>query len=175
MKIVRIALISVLGLGILVFSACKSEKEKQYNEIVAIEKSLFGDRTSFNDSLARVYLSKTDFYINNYKDDVRRPDLIFKSGEVLNGLKSYSYAIRKFQDLHNLYPNDPKAAESIFLCGFIYDTYLQKYDEAGRYYKMFIKKYPTHPLAKDAQISIDNLGKSPEELVKEFEKKNVIN
>ena len=72
-----------------------------------------------------------------------------------------------------LYPNSAKASESIFLCAFIYDTYLQKYDDARRYYKMFLKKYPNHPLAKDAQISLDNLGKTPDELVKEFESKNM--
>jgi outer membrane protein assembly factor BamD (BamD/ComL family) len=33
-----------------------------------------------------------------------------------------------------------------------------------------IEKYPESQLAKDAQASINNLGKSVEELVREFEK-----
>jgi tetratricopeptide (TPR) repeat protein len=175
MKTIKIALFAMLSIGVLALSACKSEKDKQYEEIVAIEKSLFGDRTSFNDSIARVYLNKVQVYVDSFKDDQHRAELLFKSGEVLNGLGSYSFAIRKFQDLIGLYPNDPRAAESMFLCAFIYDTYLQNYDDAGRYYKMFLKKYPNHQLAKDAKISLDNLGKTPEELVKEFEKKNALN
>ncbi len=173
MKSVKfVAITMILGV-IICFSACKSENERQYEEIVTIEKSLFGDRTTFNDSLARVYLSITDAFIKANKGDERCADLLFKSGEVLNGLQSYPYAIRRFQEVHLLYPNSAKASESVFLCAFIYDTYLQKYDDARRYYKMFLKKYPNHPLAKDAQASLDNLGKTPDELVKEFESKNM--
>lgn len=172
MKSLKFASILLLSSLIISISACKSEKERQYEEIVSIEKALLADPTTLNDSLARVYLSKTDAYIHTHKNDEHIPDLLFKSGEVLNGLQSYSYAIRKFQDLHSLYPQHSKAAESIFLCGFIYDTYLQKYEDARRYYKLFLKKYPSHPLAKDVQTSLDNLGKTPDELVKEFEKKN---
>lgn len=173
MKSVKFGTIAMILAVIIGLSACKSENERQYEEIVSIEKSLFGDRTSFNDSIARLYLSKTDAFIKANKGDERCADLLFKSGEVLNGLQSYSYAIRRFQEVHLLYPNSAKASESIFLCAFIYDTYLQKYDDARRYYKMFLKKYPNHPLAKDAQISLDNLGKTPDELVKEFESKNM--
>ncbi len=164
----------IIVLGIIIgFSSCKNENERQYEEIISIEKSLFGDRTIFNDSIARVYLSKTDAFIKANKGDERCAHLLFKSGEVLNGLQSYSYAIRRFQEVHLLYPNSANASESIFLCAFIYDYHLQKYEDAKRYYKMFLKKYPNHPLAKDAQASLNNLGKTPEELVKEFESKNM--
>jgi hypothetical protein len=50
--------------------------------------------------------------------------------------------------------------------------HIQKYEDASRYYRLFLKKYPNHPLAKDAKISLDNIGKTPEDLVKEFELKN---
>lgn len=172
MKSLKFALFLIIGGLLIGLSACKNEKERQYDEIVSIEKSLFGDRTSFNDSIARIYLSKTDAYVKNYKEDEHTPDLLFKSGEVLNGLQSYTFAIRKFQEVYLLFPKHSKASESIFLCAFIYDTYLQKYEDAGRYYRLFLKKYPNHPLAKDAKISLDNLGKTPEDLVKEFELKN---
>ncbi len=172
MKSLKLGFFVLLGGLIIGFSACKSEKDSRYDEIVTIEKSLFGDRTTFNDSIARVYLSKTDEYVKIYKEDEHTPELLFKSGEVLNGLKSYTYAIRKFQEVHLLFPKHSKAAESIFLCAFIYDHYLQKYEDASRYYKLFLKKYPNHPLAKDAKISLENIGKTPEELVKEFELKN---
>lgn len=172
MKTSKLGYFTVLVAFALLFGACKSEQERQYEEIVSIEKSLFGDRTALNDSIARLYLTKTDEYIKTYKGDEHAADLLFKSGEVLNGLQSYTYAIRRFQEVHSLYPQHPKAAESIFLCAFIYDTYLQKYEDAARYYKMFLKKYPNHPLAKDAQISLNNIGKTPEQLVREFELKN---
>jgi hypothetical protein len=36
----------------------------------------------------------------------------------------------------------------------------------------FLKKYPKHPYCKDAEMSIKNLGKTDEELIREFEKMN---
>lgn len=151
--------------------ACKSEKERKLAEIQNVEKSIFGDRTTFNDSIARNYLSLVDQYIVQFKGDEIIPELIFKQGEILNGLENYPYAIRKFQNVYLLYPKHPKAAESIFICAFIYENNMQKYEQAGDYYKMFLKKYPNHPFAKDAKIALENLGKTPEELVKEFEKR----
>jgi len=167
----KAALIAIIS-SISIFSSCKKAQEKQYEELVQIENSLFGEQTELNDSIARLFLQKADLYSKEYKDDPKTAEIIFKQGEVLNGLKSYEYAIRKFQQVFLVYPKSNKAAESIFLCGFIYDTYLQNYEEAGNYYRKFLRKYPNHPFVKDAQVSLDNLGKTPEELVKEFELKN---
>ncbi len=155
-------------------SACKSAQEKEYDEIVKLENTLFGDRTELNDSVAKLFLQKSDYYIKTYKEDPKTPELLFKTGEVLNGLKSYEFAIRRFQDVFLRYPKSNKAAESMFICGFIYENNLQNYDEAGSYYRRFIRTYPNNPFVKDARISLENLGKTPEEMVREFEKKNKV-
>lgn len=167
----KVALIVTISSTVLVTS-CKNAQEKQYEELVTIENSLFGEQTELNDSIARLFLQKADQFTKEYKNDPKTPEVLFKQGEVLNGLKSYNFAIRKFQQVFLVYPKSSKAAESIFLCGFIYDTYLQNYEEAGNYYRKFIRMYPNHSFVKDAKTSLENLGKTPEELVKEFEKKN---
>lgn len=167
----KLGLFSILVI-IISISACKSPQEKEYKEIVELENILFGEQTELNDSIARVFLQRSETYINTYKEDPKTPELLFKTGEVLNGLKSYDYAIRKFQDLFLRYPKSNKAAESIFICAFIYENNLQNYEEAGNYYRRFIRNYPNHPFVKDAKIALENLGKTPEEMVREFEKKN---
>jgi tetratricopeptide (TPR) repeat protein len=167
----KASLIVIIG-SITLFTSCKNAQEKQYEELVQIENSLFGEQTELNDSIARLFLQKADLYSKEFKNDPKTAEIVFKQGEVLNGLKSYEYAIRKFQQVFLVYPKSNKAAESIFLCGFIYDTYLQNYEEAGNYYRKFIRLYPNHTFVKDAKTSLENLGKTPEELVKEFELKN---
>jgi len=49
---------------------------------------------------------------------------------------------------------------------------LQNYDKATEIYEDFIAKYPESAFADDARISIDNMGKTPEELIQEFERRN---
>ncbi len=152
-----------------IMASCSSEKDELYSEIKSIEKILLSDINKVNDSLAMVYAGKCENFADRYKDDAQSPELLFKAGEVLSGINRYHLAIRKFQEVYLRYPNYNKRAESIFLCAFIYDTNLQDYENAKNHYEKFIKEYPKHPLAKDAEISIKNLGKSPEELVREFE------
>ena len=58
-----------------------------------------------------------------------------------------------------------------FLKAFIYDNNLKDIKKARTAYSDFIQKYPKHELTDDAMISMDNLGKTPEQIVKEFELK----
>ena len=81
-------------------------------------------------------------------------------------------AIQYFHRVNNDFVNYEKAPLSMFLEAFVYETQLFDTQKAGEIYKEFIVKYPKHELADDAQASINNLGKTPEELVKEFEAKN---
>lgn len=170
-NILKISFILALFAGI-TLTSCKNAQEKQFDEIVKIEKSLFGEQTDLNDSIANEFITKADLYMKEYKDDPRNSELLFKTAEVFNGLKHYEFAIRRFQQVFLKYPKSAKAGESIFICGFIYDGNLQNYSEAEFYYRKFIKEYPNHPLAKDAKITLENLGKTPEEMVREFEKRN---
>ena len=125
-------------------------------------------------AFAVIICKNSKSYVKTYKNDPRSAEILFKSGQVLNGLQSYSFAIRKFQEVFLLFPKSAKASESMFICGFINENNLQNYKEAEFYYRKFIKQYPQHPLAKDAKVSLDNLGKTPEEMLREFEEKNYI-
>jgi hypothetical protein len=56
--------------------------------------------------------------------------------------------------------------------GYIHENYFQELGKAKAIYEQFLQRYPDHDFADDAQISIENLGKSPEELIRIFEEKN---
>ena len=49
---------------------------------------------------------------------------------------------------------------------------MKNLQKAGDAYREFLRKYPNHPLAKDAKTSLDNLGKPLDEIIKEFEAKH---
>ena len=55
------------------------------------------------------------------------------------------------------------------MAGYILANDLQKYDDATKSYKLFIEKYPGHPLASSAKQELDNMGLSPEEILKRTE------
>ena len=80
-------------------------------------------------------------------------------------------AILYYDKITYTYPKFRKIAYCYFLEGFVYENQMNDLINAKKYYTLFITKYPTHPLTKDAKILIENLGKSPEELIKGFEEK----
>ena len=55
--------------------------------------------------------------------------------------------------------------------GFVNENLLMDMDKAKYHYERFIKEYPNHALAKDTKVLIENLGKTPEELIKSFQEK----
>jgi hypothetical protein len=46
---------------------------------------------------------------------------------------------------------------------------LHNYVKAAEWYNQFIALYPDHPMVHDAKVSLQNLGKSPDQMVREFE------
>ena len=104
------------------------------------------------DSLSAIYLyraAESSLYINQ-------------------GLKAISYLNKIESDFQNF----PNMGNVVFLIGFTYENTLKDYEKAKIYYERFIEKYPEHPLAKDTHILLKNLGKTQEELIKEFEAAN---
>ncbi|GAB4341020.1 MAG: hypothetical protein Kow0037_27300 [Calditrichia bacterium] len=78
--------------------------------------------------------------------------------------EKWSEAEANFQKILDEYPEGPFASKAMFMIGFINANYLKNFDKAKQYYGDFLKKYPKHELADDAQYEIQNLGKSVDEL-----------
>ena len=72
---------------------------------------------------------------------------------------------KEFQD-HNKMPY------CIFFQAFIYENQMNNLEKAKLYYQRFINEYPNHELVDDAETSIKNLGRSLEDIIKDFEEKN---
>ncbi len=78
--------------------------------------------------------------------------------------ENYSQAMDYFKKIIEYYPEGKRAAESLFMLGFINANDLKKYDEAKKYYQEFIDKYPDHELADDAEYEIKTMGKDLNQL-----------
>ena len=66
-----------------------------------------------------------------------------------------------------------KSKTQAVLFSFVSDeTQLNDTSKARVIYEQVIQKYPNTQFAIDSKASIDNLGKTPEQLIKEFEAKN---
>jgi len=71
-----------------------------------------------------------------------------------------------FYSVAEKYPKSKQAPQSLFMAGFIYANELQNYEGAKKAYNLFIKKYPGHDLSASAKDELENMGLTPDEILK---------
>ncbi len=99
-------------------------------------------------------------------------DLLLKSAGLAKTIENPQKAIELYQKVADGLPQHPKAPTALFMMGFVYENDLNDLQKAKGIYELFLEKYPNDPdFADDAQTSLTMLGKSPEDIIKEFEKK----
>ena len=104
--------------------------------------------------------------IREFPDGKNASAALFLLGDINQNLKhDYPAAIRYYRAFAEKYPADSSAPIAMFVVGFIYNNNLQKYDSAKAAYESFMAKFPNHPLVASAKFEIDNLGKTPEEII----------
>ncbi len=147
-------------------------KEDRLESITSIEEELFADPASFNVGKAAALVKNYDMYATENPDDENAAEYLFKAGEMSASLNKGKEAVAFFDRVCNDYPDYERAAYALFMKGFTLENYVGDMGAAKTVYEDFIDKYPDHPMSESAKFSIQNLGKSPEDLIKEFEAKN---
>lgn len=154
----------------LVSCADDRERAKMVDGINDLEAGLYGDSIGPIDRIrAQEMIQAYENFVLAYPDDSLSAEFLFKSGEIAMGLQMPGRAIETFQRIRNNYPDFDKSAFCLFLQAFIYENQMGQFDDAKRIYQEFLELYPTHDLAEDALVSIQNMGKSLEELIQLWE------
>ena len=78
--------------------------------------------------------------------------------------QKFELAVENFKSIAENYADGVRHAESLFMLGFINANDIKDFDEAKKYYTIFVEKYPQHELADDAQYELENLGKDINDL-----------
>ncbi len=154
-------------------TSAKVDKAALSKEISTAENALYNvDNFTFDPVKANAVVMGYDKFVKNFPNDPKTPDYLFKSGEIYRSLKKFDKAIASYENICNNHKDFEKAPHSLFLMGFSYENDLKNTDKAKATYQKFLTQHPKHELAKDVKFSLDNLGRSPEDIIKEFEKNN---
>ena len=157
--------------------ACSQQNKQQgkqqtaLKDLKGLESETFGKGT-VDSKLALRLLERYENYATAFPEDSTNAiDCFLKGGEVATAIKDGKRAEKLWLAALQKYPNHAKASKAMFMLAFCYENTLFDQVNAAKYYNAFLQKYPTDKLALSAQASLQNLGKSPDELVKEFEAK----
>lgn len=163
--VLSVAIILILNIG------KKTPAEQAIENIRGLEQKIYTDTLfSIDQNIANKYILACSEFADKFPEDTLAPGFLFRAGEIAKGLNQISKALRLFSKISTHYPEYEKAPLAIFFQAMIYDDHLKNIEKAREYYTLFIKKYPDHEFADDAQACINNLGKTLEEIIEEFEK-----
>ena len=166
----------VVLLSVVIFSGCNffktsSSEEELLNQVKKAETALYGDDKNFKfdqKTAGDVVLAYENF-VKEYPKSKNSPEMLLKAADLHRAMKNYPAALEVYQRIEKNYSGFEKLPQVVFLEGFVYENEMYKLEKAKERYEYFLSQYPSHELADDVKFSLQNLGKSPEEIIKDFE------
>jgi outer membrane protein assembly factor BamD (BamD/ComL family) len=159
-------------IALITLSGCSPSREKSVSTITSLETRLFSPAaTGFDKVKADSLLAAYESFMKRFADDSATLKYTFKAANLAMNMGDAAKAIALFDKFIEKYPDHPKAAVSMFFKAYIYENQLKNLDKAKEIYLQFIEKYPDGDFTNDARIALQNLGKTPEQMVQEFENK----
>jgi TolA-binding protein len=80
-------------------------------------------------------------------------------------------ALNHYKVFYEKFPDMQPSALSLFMIGYIYNNNLQVYDSAKYFYQQFLSRFPRHDLAPTVKFELSTIGKTPEEVLMEQQKR----
>ncbi len=192
MKKTIIKLLSVVVITVIAVS-CGSDKTEQqtiadkkdtvvinhkscvtyYAEAKAIDSVLM-KATNLQKDVAERAINAFNLYASECGNDSLAPVYLLKAGQVAQSIGNYKQAEILLKKCCDTFPNFRNRGAALFVLAQLYDdvNMLNNEAEAKKIYEDIIKTYTKSAWERDAKASIQNLGKTDEQLIQEFLKKN---
>ena len=153
-----------------ILSGCKPSRDKSATDIQKIEASLYSEQTlTYNkvrgDSLLQMY----EDFIARFPSDTMAPFYLFRAANLKMTEGDGNRSLSLLDQFMQKFPDHQKAPVCLFFKAFVYENLLRNLALAKETYLLYIEKYPNGEFVKDAQMSVQNLGKTPDQMIKEFE------
>ncbi len=154
----------------LFFAGCNSNDPAK--KIEKLEKQLFTTENAIVPEVASDLVSAYCDFADANPDDAMAPEYLFKAVDVSMNINEPQRTISIIDRLLTEYPDFPRTQAALFVKAFIFETRYNNLDMAKKLYEQYLEQYPEGEFAEDCRASVENLGLTPEELVKKFESQN---
>ena len=111
-------------------------------------------------------------FANHFPNDTLSAAFLFNAGGLESSMGDSKMALDFYARVIKQFPNSRLVPECLLVEGFIYDNNLNDTAKARAKYQELINRFPNDSISTQAKQAIKYLGKTPEEIGKEFEEKN---
>lgn len=163
-----VALVVVFALA-----SCNPKQAWQKRAIENAEKGLMesAKKGKVDTAVVNALLKDYEAYADSYPNDATGANYLFKAADFYRYMHKPLRSIELYSKVYDKYPTAAKRPFALFLQGFIYENEVGNPYAAKNLYEKFLEVYPTHPIAKDVRTTLNSLGKTPEQLIQEFQEK----
>ena len=132
--------------------ASEKEKEGKISEALSDYSKLVAEYPE-SELASEAIIKQASLYHENKVKNLSRKEALTKAAEL-------------FISVSEKYPENEKAPSSLFMAGFIYANEIMDFNKAKEVYNLFLKKYPEHELSSSAKEELNNMGLTPDEILK---------
>ncbi|NTW24102.1 MAG: hypothetical protein HGA37_05335 [Lentimicrobium sp.] len=161
--------ISAILLLVIFVISCTPQREKDIKTIIRLEKQLEQEGARPDTQKLNQLLDSYIAFVDHNAADTAAPAYLYKAVNLCIGINNGPKAMELIDRTINDFQNSSYLPETVFLKAYTYENLLNEYGQASKVYNDFLIKYPNHDLADDAAAALKYMGKTPEELVEEFE------
>lgn len=141
------------------------------SSLVRLEKTM-GSPVVTDKKKADAFIEIAETYANllEKSNPDKKVDLLLMAGALAKTIGNPNKAVQLYYNVGEKMPDHPKAPTALFMQAFVYENDLQDMQKAKAAYELFLQRYPNDPdYADDARTALQLLGKSPEEIIRQFE------
>jgi len=157
----------------LLLTGCGKKTEKEYMDAA--------QKDTQNKNYSEALKSYKEF-LKDYPESKNAPEALVNMASLymidgdtaLNKEQSFAKAAELFKEVYDKYPKSDQAPKALFMSAFVLSNNLNRYDEATKIYRLFLDKFPNHQLAKSAKEELNNMGMSPDDILKKNSKSKSI-
>lgn len=159
-------IIALFALAMMLVACGNDDPAKR---IEKLEKQMFSAEKAVDPVAASDLVSAYCDFADANPNDAMAPEYLFKAVDVSMNLNEPQRTIFIIDKLLKDYPEYPRTQAALFVKAFIFETRYGNLNMAKKIYEQYLEMYPDGEFAEACRASIENLGLSPEELVKKFE------
>lgn len=156
---------------ITVLVSCNAKRDWSQKAIEKQEKTLAeqAQKGKVDSNSVNNLLKDYEAYATTYPDDTTGANYLFKAADFYRYMRRPLRSIELYSTIYAHYPTISKRPYALFLQGFIFENEVGNQRAAKNLYEKFLAEYPNHAIAKDVRTTLNNLGKTPEQLIGEFQ------
>ena len=112
-------------------------------------------------------------FVTRFPNDSVSPAYLFEKALLYEKQSKFPQTMLTLERIYSKYPSSKQASKAIFLEGFLYANVLRQYDKAKEKYNLYLEKYSSvdPKMTNDVKTELENLGKTPDQILEELEKK----